>query len=107
MSMDQAAKARHRAEHASPPTSARLLRRERDLPLPRPGLRGAAVRPCRRARRRLAADRLRRARVRALAPPVATLGPPRAPGQGAAPPVGSGPRGDELLLLHGHRPPAA
>ena len=51
--------------------AARLLRRQRGLPLPRAGLRGAPVRARRRARRRLAADRLRRARLRAVAPAVA------------------------------------
>ncbi len=39
------------------PASAPVLRRQRDLPLPRPRLRGAAVRPRRGARRRVAADR--------------------------------------------------
>src|SRR4249920_3056380 len=48
-----------------------VLRRERGVPLPRAGVRGAAVRPGGAARRRLAADRERGGGVRALAPAVA------------------------------------
>ena len=105
--VNEAPDRRHRVGHAPPPTAPRLLRRQRDLPLPRPGLRGAAVRPRRRPRRRVAADRLRRARVRALAPPVAAVGAPRPLRPDAAAPVGRRPRGHELLLLRRHRPAAA
>ena len=73
---DRAADRPRECGHA-PPTASCLLRRQRDLPLPRPRLRGAAVRPRRRPRRRVAADRLRRARVRAVAPPVAAVGATR------------------------------
>src|SRR3712207_7372038 len=51
--------------------SARVLRRQRRLPLPRAGVRGAALRPGGRARRRVAADRRGGGDLRALAPPVA------------------------------------
>ena len=95
-----------RCMHA-PSAPARLLRRQRDLPLPRPRLRGAAVRARRRARRRLAADRLGRARVRALAPALARCGAPRRDGRRLLARVGRRPRRHELLLLPGHRPPAA
>ena len=47
--------------------------RQRDLPLPRARLRRAPLRPPRRARRRLAADRHRRPGVRGVAPAVAVL----------------------------------
>src|SRR4051812_11060062 len=89
------------------PASAPVLRRQRDLPLPRPCLRRAAVRPRRGARRRLAADCLRRARLRAVAPPLAHLARPPARRPDPAPPVGRGPGADELLLLRRDRPPAA
>src|SRR5262249_9800707 len=48
-----------------------LLRRQRRLPLSRPVVRGPALRPRRRARRRVAAHRLSRARLGPLAPPLA------------------------------------
>src|SRR5262245_51852744 len=53
-----------------------LLRRQRDLPLPRPGVRRAALRARPASRRRLAADRKRGPDLRALAEAVAC--PPRA-----------------------------
>ena len=89
-----------------PPAAARLLRRQRGLPLPRPGLRGAAVRPRRRARRRLAADRLRRAGLRRSGAGPGALW--RSTGrQALLLAVGRRPGGDELLLLPRHRPPPA
>ena len=54
-----------------PASAACVLRRQRGVPLPRAGVRGAAVRPRRRARRGLAADRLGRGDLRAVAPAVA------------------------------------
>ncbi len=110
-SFDRSCNARLKADDAvamsRSPASARLLPRQRGLPLPRPGVRGAAVRARRRARRGLAADRRRRARVRALAAALADArarGPRRPP---AAARVGGGARGDELQLLPRHRPTAA
>ncbi len=83
-----------------------LLRRQRRLPLPRPGVRRAAVRPRRGAGRGVAADRRRGARLRRCG------GGPGGSARRRAPPpaagrLGRGARGDELLLLPGHRPPAA
>ena len=62
---------------AAPPRA--LLRRQRRLPLPRPRVRGAAVRARRAARRRLAADRERRRAVRPLAPALARAAHARGP----------------------------
>ena len=72
--MCAAVSARHRAARMRRAAASRLLRRQRGLPLPRPGVRGAAVRARRRARGGVAADRRRRARLRALAPAVARAG---------------------------------
>ena len=76
-----------------------LLRRQRRLPLPRPGVRGAALRARRRARRRLAADRVRRADLRGLAAAVAGVrgAGPRGPAPAAR--LGRGAGADERLLL--------
>ena len=65
---------RGRRWRASAP--ARVLRRQRDLPLPRAGVRGAAVRPRRAARDRLAADRRGGARAVRLAAAVAAAARP-------------------------------
>jgi hypothetical protein len=84
-----------------------LLRRERRVPLPGTGLRGAPVQPRRTARSGLAADCQRRARVRRLAPALAGA-PRRRPVH--RPPAGRTRRGarlDEQLLLPGDRPAAA
>src|SRR3954454_14680248 len=53
-----------------------LLRRQRDLPLPRAGLRRPALRSRRRARRGLAAHRVGRRDLRAVAATVAAPAPP-------------------------------
>src|SRR3954464_3410410 len=82
-----------------------LLRRQRDLPLPRAGLRRPALRARRRARRGLAAHRVGRRDLRAVAAPVAQPAPRcRRP---AAARLGDGAGRDEQHLLPGHRPPAA
>ena len=72
-----------------------------------PGVRGAAVRARRRARRRVAADRLRGRGLRAVAAAVARVrrARPRRPPPAAR--LGRRARGDELLLLPGDRPAAA
>src|SRR3954451_13841191 len=82
--------------------AAALLRRQRHLPLPGPGLRGAALRPRGAARCGLAADRLGGARVLRLAPPLARL-----PGAAAGARLGRRAGVNELLLLPGDRPPPA
>src|SRR5436190_1937944 len=87
--------------------TARLLRRERDLPLPRPVIRGPALRACRRARRRLAADRIGGARLRRLAPPLAQVRGARSSGATADRVARRGLRRHERLLLHLDRPFAA
>src|SRR3954453_4268688 len=79
---------------------ARLLRGQRDLPLPRPGLRRAPVRARGCARRGVAADRLRRGGVRGM---EATL----ARGQPAHGAARAGAGADELLLLRGDLQAAA
>ena len=66
---DRSARARRPYEHRR--AAGELLRRQRGLPLPRPGVRGAPLRPGRAARRCVAANRLGCGRVRALAPAVA------------------------------------
>ena len=85
----------------------RLLRRQRDLPLPRPGLRRPPVRPRRGPRRRVAADRLRRARLRAVAAPVARVRRARPPRPPARAGLGRRAGAHELLLLRRDRPAAA
>ena len=77
------------------------VRRQRRLPLPRPGLRRAAVRARRRARRGVAADRRGGARLRALAAAVARCCATATCSPGAR--AGA----DELLLLPRDRPAAA
>ena len=84
-----------------------VLRRQRGLPLPRAGIRRAPLRAGRAARRRLAADRHRRRRLRALAEAVARAArarPSRSSDRGRD---GRRPGGHERLLLHRHRPPPA
>src|SRR3954449_5694 len=76
-----------------------LLRRQRDVPLPGPRLRCAAVRARGAARRGLAADRLGGPRVLRLAPALARL-----PGAARGAGLGRRPGADELLLLPRHRP---
>ena len=85
----------------------RLLRRQRRLPLPRTGVRRAPLRPRRRARRRLAADRCGRA-VFALwrRPWRCSDGSTSAAGDGRSL-RGARARRDERLLLPGDRPAAA
>ena len=83
-----------------PRAAAGLLRRQRDLPLSRPGLRRAALRPARAARRHVAQDRQRGGDLRAVAPAVAGAAPARrarAPDHRRA---RHRARGDERLLLH-------
>ena len=87
--------------------AAPVLRRQRRVPLPRPGVRGAAVRAGGRARRGLAAHRLRRAHLRPVAAAVAGAGAARRRGAPPAPRLGRRAGADELLLLPGHRPAAA
>ncbi|CAA9549731.1 MAG: FIG01042815: hypothetical protein, partial [uncultured Thermoleophilia bacterium] len=91
---------------AQPPAAA-LLRRQRRLPLPGPGVRRAAVRPGRRPRRRVAADRHRRCGVLPVAPAVA--GGRVAGARRPAAPAGLGRRAGahERVLLPRHRGPAA
>ena len=84
-----------------------VLHRQRGLPLPRPGVRGAAVRARRRARRGVAADRLGRADLRALAPAVARVRRAGRAPDAACSCLGGGPGADERVLLHRHRPAAA
>src|SRR5207247_11166764 len=75
----------HRRSHHSPAQlyeaspAAGLLRRERSLPLPRPVVRGPALCPGRRARRRVAAHRLGGARLLPRASALAEIGGPRPP----------------------------
>src|SRR5687768_15965980 len=84
-----------------PGTTARLLRRERRLPLPRPGVRGAPLRPRRAARHRVAADRRGGRGAPRLAPALDAAARPHAA------PARRGAGADELLLLPGDRPAAA
>src|SRR6185436_10156986 len=83
-----------RAQEIRPPSrqgpAPPLLRRQRRLPLPGARLRRPALRPPRRPRRRLAADRLGGADLRALAAPVAGLPAARAPRPAPPRPVGRG-----------------
>ena len=97
----------HTGMKSTTATAARLLRRQRGVPLPRAGVRRAALRPGGRARRRVAADRSGRGRLRGLAPAVARL---RAHVDGRAAHrarVGRRARRDEHLLLPRDRPAAA
>src|SRR4051794_593410 len=91
----------------APPAPAPLLPRQRGLPLPRAGVRRAAVRARRRARRRVAADRLGGARLRPLAQALARVRRPGRRGPPAAARLGGGAGRDERLLLRRHRPPRA
>ncbi len=87
--------------------AAPVLHRQRGFSLPGSGVRGAAVCPGRTARRRLAADRQRRADLRRVAKAVALF--PAAGCRGAMEHRGAG-RGARLhehLFLPGDRPPAA
>src|ERR1700754_776 len=81
--------------------SAPLLRGQRRLPLPGPGLRRSSLRAGRRARRGVAANRVRGGGVRALAPSLAGVreaGPLRPP---TVDRLGRRARRDERLLLRG------
>ena len=62
------------ADSSATAPPAGLLRRQRGLPLPRAGVRGAAVRPRGRPRGGLAADRIGRRDLRAVAATVAACG---------------------------------
>ncbi len=84
-----------------------VLRRQRRLPLPRAFLRGAALRPGRRARRRVAPDRLGRRDLRPLAAALADVSRARSRRTDADRRAGSRLCRDERLLLHLDRPAPA
>src|SRR3954470_97969 len=82
----------HPATRDAPsPTPARVLRRQRGVPLRGTGLRGAAVRAPRRARRGVAADRLGGGDLRAVAAAVADAAGGRPAGAAAAGGLGRDP----------------
>ena len=87
--------------------AAGLFRRERGVPLPRAGVRGAVVRPGGAARRRVAADRQRGRRVRGVAPAVALAAPGRPRHRAACCGARGRARRNEQLLLRGDRSAAA
>jgi hypothetical protein len=100
---------RFRADPAPPrlDSPARVLRRQRRLPLPRAVVRGAPVRAGRAARSRVAADRYRGGGVRDLAAALAAARRTRSQRLAAHRRAGGGVRGDERMLLRGDRPLAA
>ena len=87
--------------------AAGVLRRQRGVPLPRAGVRGAAVRAGGAARCRVAADHERGGRVRGLAPAVAFAASGRRIDGAAGGGARGRARGDEQLLLRGDRAPSA
>ena len=103
----QRARFRHGPDSSQNDPAPGVFRRKRRLPLPGAGLRRTPVRAGRAARRGLAANRQRRARIRRLAPALAAaVGGGRldpAPARGARGRAGR----DEQLLLRGDRAPAA
>src|SRR5689334_21881282 len=81
------------ASRTAPDTAAGVLRGQRRVPLPGPVAGGAVVRPARRARGGVAADRQRGRGVRGLAAAVAGLpgAEPGRPPDAARPGAGAGP----------------